>query len=314
MAQEQRPRQSRSLGPDPEATAPPQPALTVPTDVTRNRSARRHPAKAGPHETVAPPGFRSRRPALSPRKRSRMEHSERCARLGPQHHRIGREIERVLVAHLDGDGSPVVQAARTVEPASAIPRPTFARGFAERSLTYAGVSFVSRGRVVVLRVRSLPDGTTYRFLGALPGCTRCRLRSSARCDRPGLRVVHRMPCRPGRGQSMHSRVGDGHAEVRRAALAASEPELYAPEQVREATVGSSRRSGPPGNPLGRDAPSRGRGADRGPRRAPSLRAAVRVQVSRPAADTARKHRERATTQSDRPEGTRNDGDPYPQAR
>ena len=105
MAQEQRPRQSRSLGPDPEATAPPQPALTVPTDVTRNRSARRHPAKAGPHETVAPPGFRSRRPALSPRKRSRMEHSERCARLGPQHHRIGREIERVLVAHLDGDGS-----------------------------------------------------------------------------------------------------------------------------------------------------------------------------------------------------------------
>ena len=68
---------------------------------------------------------------------------------------------------------------------------------------------------------------------------------------------------------MHSRVGDGHAEVRRAALAASEPELYAPEQVREATVGSSRRSGPPGNPLGRDAPSRGRGADRGPRRASS---------------------------------------------
>ena len=248
------------------------------------------------------------------RKRSRMEHSEHCARLGPQHHRIGREIERVLVAHLDGDGSPVVQAARTVEPASAIPRPTFARGFAERSLTYAGVSFVSRGRVVVLRVRSLPDGTTYRFLGALPGCTRCRLRSSARCDLPGLRVVHRTPCRPGRGQLMHSRVGDGHAEVRRAALAASEPELYAPEQVREATVGSSRRSGPPGNPLGRDAPSRGRGADRGPRRAPSLRAAVRVQVSRPAADTARKHRERATTQSDRPEGTRNDGDPYPQAR
>jgi hypothetical protein len=35
---------------------------------------------------------------------------------------------------------------------------------------------------------------------------------------------------------MHSRVGDGDAEVRRAALAASEPELYAPEQVREATV------------------------------------------------------------------------------
>ena len=62
------------------------------------------------------------------RKRSRMEHSEHCARLGPQHHRIGREIERVLVAHLDGDGSPVVQAARTVEPASAIPRPTLRAG------------------------------------------------------------------------------------------------------------------------------------------------------------------------------------------
>ena len=314
MAQEQRPRQSRSLGPDPEATAPPQPALTVPTDVTRNRSARQHPAKAGPHETVAPPGFRSRRPALSPRKRSRMEHSERCARLGPQHHRIGREIERVLVAHLDGDGSPVVQAARTVEPASAIPRPTFARGFAERSLTYAGVSFVSRGRVVVLRVRSLPDGTTYRFLGALPGCTRCRLRSSARCDRPGLRVVHRMPCRPGRGQSMHSRVGDGDAEVRRGALAASEPELYAPGQVREATVGPGRRRAPAGTRSVAPLSSRVEERTAVHVARPASEPRSGVQVFRPAADTARKHRERATTQSDRPEGTRNDGDPYPQAR
>ena len=248
------------------------------------------------------------------RKRSRMEHSERCARLGPQHHRIGREIERVLVAHLDGDGSPVVQAARTVEPASAIPRPTFARGFAERSLTYAGVSFVSRGRVVVLRVRSLPDGTTYRFLGALPGCTRCRLRSSARCDRPGLRVVHRMPCRPGRGQSMHS---PGRRRGRRGTPRRTRS-IRAGALRPRAGAGGHRRprppSGPGGNPLGRAALLAGRGADRGPRRAPSLRAAVRVQVSRPAADTARKHRERATTQSDRPEGTRNDGDPYPQAR
>jgi hypothetical protein len=166
------------------------------------------------------------------------------------------------------------------------------------------VSFVSRGRVVLLRVRSLPDGTTYRFFGALPGCTRCRLRSSARCDRPGLRVVHRMPCRPGRGQSMHSRVGisagDGDAEVRRAALAASEPELYTPEQVREATVGPARRRVPAGTRSVAPLHSRGRGADRGPRRASSLRAAVRGSgIStrcryRAQAPRARHHSERST--------------------
>ena len=45
---------------------------------------------------------------------------------------------------------------------------------------------------------------------------------------------------------MHSRVGDGDAEVRRGALAASEPGLYAPGQVREATVGPGRRRAPAG--------------------------------------------------------------------